>query len=48
MGNYVITDRRVALDLPSAIQPVICQTLDQIVDPFLFTRPMTDLGIYIY
>jgi hypothetical protein len=33
MGTYTITDRRAALDLPSAIQPVICQSLEEVATP---------------
>jgi hypothetical protein len=29
MGTYTVADRRAAVDLPSAIQPVVCQSLDE-------------------
>lgn len=34
MGSYTVIDRRSAFGLPSAIQPVICQSLKEVVALF--------------
>jgi hypothetical protein len=33
-GAYVVTDRRAALDLPGAMQPTTCQTLEEVAGMF--------------
>jgi hypothetical protein len=33
-GAYVVTDRRAALDLPGAMQPTTCQTIDAVIGLF--------------
>jgi hypothetical protein len=38
MGTYRVTDRRAAVDLPSAIQPVVCQSLDEVAQMFSIPR----------
>lgn len=39
MGTYRVTDRRAAVDLPSAIQPVVCQSLDEVAQIFSIPWP---------
>jgi hypothetical protein len=34
LGAYVVTDRRAAIDLPGAMQPTTCQTLEEVVGMF--------------
>jgi hypothetical protein len=33
-GAYVVTDRRAAIDLPGAMQPTTCQTIEEVVGMF--------------
>jgi hypothetical protein len=38
MGTYTVTDQRAAVDLPSAIQPVLCQSLEEVTLIFSISR----------
>ena len=33
-GHYVVKDRRAAFDLPSALQPTVCDTLGEVITLF--------------
>jgi hypothetical protein len=38
MATYTVTDRRAAVGFPSAIQPVVCQSLEEVAQIFSIPR----------